>query len=249
MAQDQPRVKATIGMDQMEQFILPLTVGTRALRIRSILTMERSHMKELTCLASSKPVLISHTVIPASSMAKSSQTENPEIQIQVPRLNGVYLVASNILKVIALLVLFSFFQSAFAQEQCRPLLEADKLADVPCAGSFISGNGPQDMRPPKAVQQARGVLWEHFVDGKPGFVNLEVATKEGLRTRIVYILERPKGDGSLLLRWIEQNQTPHKEGAIESWTPIRNFKAKTIIRHNATGVLKFKDGGAVVGSL
>jgi hypothetical protein len=138
---------------------------------------------------------------------------------------------------------------AFAQERCKPLLPVDLPGTLPCAANIIGGNGPEEMNPPKAIEQAREVLWDHFIRRVPSFLNLEVASKEGARTRVVYVLEQTSSNESLVLRRVLQREMIDVMGQTAQWGPVESFRATTVIRDETTGALTFKNGADVIAHL
>ena len=156
---------------------------------------------------------------------------------------------------IILLGLCSAAPCSYAQQHCKPLLPLNMVADLPCAANLVGGNTPGGMYPPEAIEQARRVLWDRFWQGTPGFLNLDLASKEGAETRIVYILERP-ADGSVPhIRWASQRQAidfvHHKARWHHTarWEPVESFEATTMTRDQTTGRLTFRNGAEVVGEL
>lgn len=137
----------------------------------------------------------------------------------------------------------------FAQKPCKPLLPVDLPPNVQCVANIIGANRPGEMSPPKAIERAREVLWDQFKRGEPGFLNLEVATKEGAPTRIVYIVEQSSDNRSIALRWVLQRYLIDIYRHKSKWEPAEQFRATTVIRDEATGQLTFKNGTDIVGQL
>jgi len=150
-------------------------------------------------------------------------------------------------------VLFAALSSAiplaFAQEHCKPLVAVSISSDLPCAANIVGGFLSKEMDPQKAIEQARRVLWDHFVRRSPSFLNLQVASREGAETRIVYVLEKPANSESIVIRWAMQRLVIDIRKRTSNWEPVQNFRATTVTRDETTGVLTFKNGSDVTGDL
>ena len=150
-------------------------------------------------------------------------------------------------------VLFAALNSAiplaFAQEHCRPIVAVSISTDLPCAGNIVGGFSSEDMDPQKAIEQARQVLWDHFLRRAPSFLNLQVVSREGAETRIVYVLDKPANSESPVIRWAMQRLVIDIRKRTSKWDPVENFRATTVTRDETTGVLTFKNGSEVTGHL
>lgn len=188
-------------------------------------------------------------VITRRSMDNFYQTVIRRIRTLTWPRSAASLAVCSIPRFVAISLLLLFLPSVYAQEHCKPLIPvADLPGGLPCAANIIGGNESQEMNPLKAIEQAREVLWDRFTRQIPSFMNLEVASKEGARTRVVYVLERIPDSESLVLQWFLQRQVIDVAGKTSRWSPIENFRATTIIR-DKTGVLTFKNGADVVAHL
>jgi len=155
----------------------------------------------------------------------------------------------NISRFIAIGSFLLFLPLAFSQERCKPLLPISLPSDLPCAANIVGGNGLTQMNPPSAIEQAREVLWDHFRRRIPSFVNLEVASKEGAMTRVVYVLEQAPRQEHLVLRWSLQRQMIDGVEQRAKWCPVENFRATNVVRDATTGGLTFLDGETVISHL
>ncbi len=145
--------------------------------------------------------------------------------------------------------LLLFISIALAQERCKPLLPADVNETLPCAADIVGGNSRSGMYPPQAIEKARKMLWDRFTHRLPGFLNLQLASKEGELTRFVYVLERISNNENLVLRWAVQRQVMDLRRHTAVWSPIETFRATEVIRDKTTGILTFKTGAQVIGEL
>lgn len=148
-----------------------------------------------------------------------------------------------------LLLLLLICPPVFGQNTCEPIIGKWNVANVPCVGTIVAGNLPGELNPPAAIAQARQLLWEHFSDRSPCFFNLELVTKEGTRTRFVYVLERSLNGNPVRLRWDQQREVIVGLGQPTAWKPIEHFEATTVLRDNRNGLLTFMNGGRPVGVL
>jgi hypothetical protein len=172
-------------------------------------------------------------------------------RIRTPRLplSAAYLADFNTRNLIVIGFFSFFLQLAFAQEYCKPLLPVDMPDNLPCAANIIGGNGPAAMNPPKAFERAREVIWDHFQSRVPSFVNLEVASREGALTRVVYVLGMTSDGKSFVVRWTLQRQVIDVVKQTANWDSIERFTATTVVRDAKTGVLTFLNGHSAVGHL
>jgi len=138
---------------------------------------------------------------------------------------------------------------ALGQEHCKPLLAVSMPTVLPCAANIAGGFLSEELSPPKAIEQARQVLWDHFARGAPSFLNLRLASREGAETRIVYVLEKPANSESLVIRWAMQRQVIDVRRQTAKWGPVENFRATTVTRNETTGVLTFRNGFELTGEL
>jgi hypothetical protein len=178
------------------------------------------------------------------------------IRIPVQRLNAVCSARYNILKWILFTLLICSLHSvtALAAEEgptnCQPVLKVTlNITSLPCVGSIKARNEPGALTSEDALVRARTILWQRYTEGSPCFFNLELVSKEGLRTRLVYHLSRNR-EGNLIAGWSQSREVrpgPNQKGA--KWGPVEEVTGATVTRNESDGGLVFTKDGRAAGKL
>lgn len=133
--------------------------------------------------------------------------------------------------------------------KCQPILKGTlKIADLPCAGTIKATNKLGSLTSDDALIQARTLLWRRYTEGSPCFFNLELVSKEGMRTRFVYRLSRSE-KSSLVVGWSQSWEAQPGPNQKAEWSPLQETTGATVTRNESDGSLVFLKDGHTVGKL
>jgi hypothetical protein len=122
------------------------------------------------------------------------------------------------------------------------------VANLRCIATISAINVLGALTSDDALAVARALLWQRYIENSPCFFNLELVSKEGLRTRFVYVLSRDL-TGKLALGWSQSQEIVPGPDQQASWSPTQEVAGTTITRHETDGRLEFMKEGRPVGSL